>query len=143
MNLFLILIENGCCEQPYAIKRFERLQTSQYLMARKKILITVTSIPLPSRSYDELVCTVRLLEDGSWIHVYSIPLSFIRELKIHGKVQQTNYSWIELDVRWRNEDFRPESHSPIDYDFKDLMILNHIDTKKLLERKKAILYRKS
>lgn len=50
-------------------------------MARKKILITVTTIPLPSRSYDELVCTAGLLEDGSWIRVYPMPLSFIRGLK--------------------------------------------------------------
>ncbi|MBF0648587.1 hypothetical protein IR083_07130 [Dysgonomonas sp. GY75] len=112
-------------------------------MARKKILITVTTIPLPSRSYDELVCTAGLLEDGSWIRIYPMPLSFIRGLKIDGKVQQTKYTWIELDVRRRDEDFRPESHSPIDYNFKDLAILNHIDTKNHWEERKQYCVEKA
>jgi hypothetical protein len=43
---------------------------------RKKVLITVTTIPLPSRSYDELVCTAGVLEDGTWIRIYPMPLSF-------------------------------------------------------------------
>lgn len=36
-------------------------------MARKKVLISVTTYPLPSRSYDELVCTAGLLENGEWM----------------------------------------------------------------------------
>ena len=31
-------------------------------MAKKKVLITVTTYPLPSRSYDELVCPAGILE---------------------------------------------------------------------------------
>lgn len=105
-------------------------------MPRKKILITVTTFPLPSRSYDELVCTAGILEDGSWIRIYPMPLSFIRELKINGRVEKTKYTWIELDVRRRHEDFRPESHSPVDYEFKDLAILNRINTKNFWEERK-------
>ena len=55
---------------------------------RKKVLITVTTIPLPSRSYDELVCTAGVLEDGTWIRIYPMPLSFLRELKVHGRIQK-------------------------------------------------------
>jgi hypothetical protein len=42
-------------------------------MARKKVLITVTTYPLPSRSYDELVCTAGILENGDWIRIKNIP----------------------------------------------------------------------
>lgn len=105
-------------------------------MARKKILITVTTIPLPSRSYDELVCTAGVLEDGTWIRIYPMPLSFIRGLKIDGKVRNTKYTWIELDLRRRTEDFRPESYSPTDYNFKDLKIHNWVDTNNYWEERK-------
>jgi hypothetical protein len=49
-------------------------------MARKKVLITVTTYPLPSRSYDELVYTAGILEDGNWIRIYPVPLSFLFDL---------------------------------------------------------------
>jgi len=109
-------------------------------MARKKILLTVTTYPLPSRSYDELVCTAGLLEDGSWIRIYPIPLSFLRELKHAGIVKDTKYTWIELDLEKRPDDFRPESHSPKDYQFKDMHIGEHLDTgTNWAERKKYCL----
>jgi len=44
---------------------------------RKKVLITVKAYPQPSRSYDELVCTAGILEDGSWIRIYPVPFKFI------------------------------------------------------------------
>jgi hypothetical protein len=103
---------------------------------RKKILITVTTIPLPSRSYDELVCTAGVLEDGTWIRIYPMPLSFLRGLKVHGRIQQTKYTWIELDLKKRTDDFRPESHSPNDYNFKDLVIHNNIRTDRFWEERK-------
>jgi hypothetical protein len=103
---------------------------------RKKILITVTTIPLPSRSYDELVCTAGVLEDGTWIRIYPMPLSFLRGLKVHGRVQQTKYTWIELDLKKRTDDFRPESYSPNDYNFKDLVIHNHVGTNRFWEERK-------
>jgi hypothetical protein len=97
-------------------------------MPRFKILITVTTYPLPSRSYDELVCTAGILEDGSWIRIYPMPLSFLREQKVNGNIKVTKYTWIELDLRRRSDkDFRPESYSPVDYNFSDLKILNHLE----------------
>ncbi|MES2797048.1 MAG: hypothetical protein V4683_13850 [Bacteroidota bacterium] len=98
-------------------------------MPRKKVLLTVTTYPLPSRSYDELVCTAGVLENGEWIRIYPIPLSFLRGLKTMGKVKQTKYTWIELNLKERTDDFRPESYSPNDYEFKDLVIGETIDTK--------------
>lgn len=111
-------------------------------MTRKKILLTVTTYPLPSRSYDELVCTAGLLEDGSWIRLYPVPLSFLTQLKHEGVVQTTKYTWIELNVKPRTDDFRPESHSPADYQFKDLVIGEHLGTEQNWERRKDICLKK-
>jgi len=98
-------------------------------MPVKKVLLTVTTYPLPSRSYDELVCTAGVLENGEWIRIYPIPLSFLKGLKKEGKVKRTKYTWIELDLIKRKDDFRPESYSPKDYEFKDLIVGESIDTK--------------
>lgn len=97
-------------------------------MPIKKVLLTVTTYPLPSRSYDELVCTAGVLENGEWIRIYPIPLSFLKGLKKEGKVKRTKYTWIELDLKQRKDDFRPESYSPKDYEFKDLIVGESIDT---------------
>ncbi len=100
-------------------------------MARTKVLLTVNTYPLPSRSYDELVCTAGILEDGSWIRIYPVPLSFLLGQRISGKMETFKYNWIELDLipRSQSNDFRPESYSPKYYDFRDLKILGHLDTK--------------
>ncbi len=100
-------------------------------MPLKKILITVTTYPLPSRSYDELVCTAGLLEDGSWIRIYPVPLSFLKDLKKDTGFKK--YTWIELDVKERTDDFRPESYSPNNYNIK---ILDTLDTKNYWKERK-------
>lgn len=93
-------------------------------MPRKKLLIVVTTYPLPSRSYDELVCTAGISEDGTWIRIYPVPLSFLSDQKLNGDLRSgVKYTWIELDIEKRRDDFRPESHSPKNYDFRDLVIL--------------------
>jgi hypothetical protein len=97
-------------------------------MARKKVLISVTTYPLPSRSYDELVCTAGVLETGEWIRIYPVPLSFLLDLKGSGKVNNVKYTWIELELNKRTDDFRPESFSPGHYDFRDLALHNRLDT---------------
>jgi hypothetical protein len=106
-------------------------------MAKVKVLITVVTYPLPSRSYDELVCTAGILETGEWIRIYPVPLKFLTGLRKDGKMVSFKYNWIELDLIKRNDDFRPESHSPINYDFKDIEIFEKIDTQNnWAERKK-------
>lgn len=97
-------------------------------MARKKVLITVTTYPLPSRSYDELVCTAGVLENGDWIRIYPVPLSFLLDLRDSGKVKNVKYTWIKLELVKRKDDFRPESFSPQHYDFSDLTLDNRLDT---------------
>ncbi|HNR07487.1 MAG TPA: hypothetical protein PKM27_09240 [Saprospiraceae bacterium] len=109
-------------------------------MARKKVLISVTTYPLPSRSYDELVCTAGLLETGEWIRIYPIPLSFLMGQRHSGKIESFKYTWIELDLNKRTDDFRPESHSPQNYDFRDIVIYDRVGTESnWLKRKKFCL----
>lgn len=108
-------------------------------MAKQKVLIAVTTYPMPSRSHDELVCTAGLLENGQWIRIYPVPLSFLRGIKINGEVKQVKYTWFELELRKRTDDFRPESHSPIHYDFRDLVIHETIDTKSNWFKRKEIV----
>lgn len=103
-------------------------------MALKKILIAVTTYPLPSRSYDELVCTAGILEDGSWIRIYPVPLSWLNQVKKDTGFKK--YTWIEINVKKSSpEDFRPESYSPIDYNIK---ILNTLDTRNYWRDRKEI-----
>lgn len=83
---------------------------------RKKVLITVMTYPLPSKKYSELVCTAGVLEDGSWIRIYPIPLEFWDFHK---------YQWVELFLE-RNitNDFRPESFKLVKSDLSDMVTLN-------------------
>lgn len=107
-------------------------------MPRKKVLITVTTYPLPSRSHDELVCTAGMLENGEWIRIYPVPLSFLIDLKGSGKVKNVKYTWIEIDLKKRTDDFRPESHSPENYDFRDLKIHDRLDTQNNWDARKQV-----
>jgi hypothetical protein len=106
-------------------------------MVKKKVLITVTTYPLPSRSYDELVCTAGVLENGEWIRIYPVPLKFLMGLRNNGKIESFKYNWFELDLIKRLDDFIPESHSLVSYDFNNILSLGKIETKNnWSERKK-------
>ena len=61
-------------------------------MPRKKVLLTVTTYPLPSRSYDELVCTAGILENGAWIRIYPVPLSFLRGQRETGEMESFKFN---------------------------------------------------
>ena len=101
-------------------------------MARTKVLITVTTYPLPSDKYQELVCTAGILEDKSWVRIYPIPLSNLIKNRFR------KYDWIEIDLKKRdtNKDFRPESYNPVNADLRDLKILSKVDTKNNWEERK-------
>lgn len=75
-----------------------------------------------------MVCTAGVLENGDWIRIYPVHLSFLIDLKGTGKVKNVKYTWIELDLNKRQDDFRPESYSPVNYDFRDIVIGNRIST---------------
>lgn len=98
-----------------------------------RVLITVTTYPQPSHSYDELVCTAGILEDGSWLRIYPVPFKFLEFRK---------YQWIELDLirRKRSQDFRPESYRPREHDLSDMKVVSRLYTaQSWLERKEACL----
>jgi len=70
-----------------------------------RVLITVKTYPLPSRSYTELVCTAGLLNGEQWIRMYPIPFRFLQDQK-----QYPKYSWIKVDLVRNTKDFRPETY---------------------------------
>jgi hypothetical protein len=101
---------------------------------RKKVLITVKAYPLPSRSYDELVCTAGITEDGDWIRIYPVPFRFLSN-----EGQYNKYQWVELDLKRREDDFRPESYSPVDTGLKDLKIIEDLNTQNHWRERKIVV----
>lgn len=75
-------------------------------MSVERVLIVVETYPHPSRSYQELVCTAGMLEDGTFVRFY--PIDY-RYRPSHQKYKK--YQWIEVDINKAN-DFRPESYRP-------------------------------
>jgi len=97
-----------------------------------KVLITVKTYPLPSESYNELVCTGGVLEDGSFIRLYPIDFRYRPYWEWYKK-----YQWVEVEVIKNEKDPRPESYRPI----SEIRILGEpLDTKNnWSERKKFVL----
>lgn len=58
-------------------------------------------------------------------------------MKIKGSFKKFKYTWIELELRKRKDDFRPESYSPVDYTFKDFVIHETIGTNNFWEERKS------
>jgi len=77
-------------------------------LPKARVLITVKTYPLPSRSYTELVCTAGLLNGEKWIRIYPISFRFLQD----SEQQYPKYSWIEIDLVRNSRDFRPESYRP-------------------------------
>lgn len=77
-------------------------------MERLRVLITVKTYPIPSKTYDELVCTAGVTEDGRFIRLY--PINF-RDLPY--SKQYRKYQWIEVEAeRHTGRDTRRESWRP-------------------------------
>ena len=73
-----------------------------------KVLITVKTYPIPSSSYDELVCTAGVTETGDFVRLY--PINF-RDLPF-GQ-QYKKYQWIEVMAsKHKGRDARKESYRP-------------------------------
>ena len=74
-----------------------------------KVLITVKTYPIPSKKYDELVCTAGVTETGEFIRLY--PINF-RELPY--TQQYKKYQWIEVMAeKYQGRDVRKESYRPL------------------------------
>lgn len=74
-------------------------------MGHERILITVKTYPVPSKTYGETVCTAGLREDGTWVRVYPVPFRKLDKAK-----QYVKYQWVTFDLERNLSDFRPESH---------------------------------
>lgn len=71
-----------------------------------------------------------------------MPLSFLLGQRQSGKMESFKYTWLELGLNRRKDDFRPESYSPANYDFKDLIIGERIDTKNNWALRKELCLKK-
>jgi hypothetical protein len=77
-------------------------------MKRLEVFITVKTYPIPSASYDELVCTAGVTKDGEFVRLY--PINY-RELPWNQQFQK--YQWIEVEAeKHKGRDPRKESWRP-------------------------------
>lgn len=72
-------------------------------MKKERILITVKTYPTISTTYNELVCTAGMREDGSWIRIYPVPFR-----KLYEKYEK--FQWVEMETIKNRSDRRNESH---------------------------------
>lgn len=98
---------------------------------KKRVFITVKTYPNISDKYAELVCTAGILEDGSWIRLYPVPFRLLKK-----EQQYKKYTWINVDVSRRSNDFRIESFQP---SLSTLMVENGPKRPDWDERRKIIL----
>ena len=103
--------------------------------AREKILITVKTYPHPSLSYQELVCTAGVREDGSFVRLYPIDYRYMGYWQWYKK-----YQWIDVDIAKNTKDPRKESYAPRVDSIKPAS--NVLSTKKCwADRKQFVLAR--
>ncbi len=97
----------------------------EYFLPKARVLITVKTYPLPSKTYDELVCTAGLLDGETWVRIYPIPF---RSMTPEERFKK--WEWIELDLEKRagNKDFRIESYQPRGGVNEDIRIVGGIDS---------------
>jgi hypothetical protein len=76
---------------------------------KTKVLITVMTYPLPSRGYQELVCTAGVTEADEWVRLYPVDYRYRPQNQKFRK-----YQWIEVDLaaRGSGNDNRKESRKP-------------------------------
>lgn len=80
-------------------------------VVRLRVLITVKTYPTLSTTYDELVCTAGVKEDGSWVRIYPVPFRKLGEVERYKK-----YQWVEFDAVRNLSDSRPETYRPVHYE---------------------------
>jgi hypothetical protein len=103
----------------------------------RKVFITVKIYPTLSKSYDELVCTAGILDDGSWVRVYPLPF---RKLDYENRYQK--YQWMELPIERNFSDPRPESFKVTDLS-KVKLIDKPIGTDQGWLKRKEIIFAKN
>ncbi len=74
-----------------------------------ELLITAKTYPLPSESYQELVCTAGVLKDGSFVRLYPIDYRYRPYWQWYKK-----YQWVRVTAERNAKDPRPESYRPVE-----------------------------
>lgn len=100
-------------------------------MTKKKVLVTVKTYPVPSRTYRELVCTAGVLEDGTFIRLYPIDYRYRNP-----EQQYDKYQWIEVEVEKHEGDKRKESYRP---DIDSIKPLEKVGTEDNWYKRKEIV----
>lgn len=77
---------------------------------KTKVLITVKTYPVPSKKYQEAVCTAGITEAGDWVRLYPIDYRYLPP-----QSQYKKYQWIEVELQARGagNDNRKESRKPV------------------------------
>jgi hypothetical protein len=75
---------------------------------RKRVLITVKTYPLPSKSHQEVVCTAGVLEDGTFIRLHPVDFRYQPYWQWYKK-----YQWVDVDVEKHAGDDRKETYRPV------------------------------
>lgn len=113
---------------------------------KEKVLITVKTYPVLSKTYAELVCTAGVNEEGNWRRIYPVPFR-----QLNNSQRYRKYQWIEVNLQKSTTDNRPETYrisgdlvnlnSPLPTTNKWSMrreafidnVLTHVDLSKLIE----------
>lgn len=101
---------------------------------KTKVLITVKTYPTLSNTYQELVCTAGIREDGTWLRLYPIPFR-----KLDYDKRYSKYQWITLDLVKNTQDPRPESYKSLNYDKIELGSKIGADGGEWKKRRKIVL----
>ena len=105
--------------------------TTNERWAKRKVLVTVRTYPVPSKKSIEVSCTAGITEDGQWIRLFPIPSRFLDSDKRFSK-----YQYIEADVTKSQSDIRPESYK-INIDSIKILSQQSLPTDNHWESRKA------
>ena len=75
----------------------------------EKVLVTVLTYPHPSESYDELICTAGITENGQWVRLYPVDYRYRPR---HQQFKKFQWIEVELDSQGANNDPRKQSRRP-------------------------------
>lgn len=73
--------------------------------ARKRVLITVRTYPVPAQKGVEVSCTAAVTPEAEWIRLFPVPYRRMPPDKRFKK-----YQWVDLDLQKARNDARPESY---------------------------------
>lgn len=99
-----------------------------------RVFITVKTYPRPTLSYEEIVCTAGVSDQGKWLRIYPIPF---RDLPY--SQQFTKYSWVEMDLTKSSSDARPESYSPKRMFDEPVILKGEVGTSNNWEERKRLV----